>query len=135
MTDNFLLFYFLLFLCLTFLFLTLLVPKVNEGNFDKLSFSRYRSAENLSDFDCEWRLFILCKLIPVTATAPFSFGQRKIICFCSQKWKVVVKIKWRYLIVQNRYTPTAKSDMSQKENSKLDRYWLNLLCRILLSWS
>ena len=67
-----------------------LVSGLLYGNFNKLFFTRY--------IDCEWRLFILCKLSPTNKTVPFSFSMRKRSCFCTQKWKD----SWSDLIVRHR---------------------------------
>lgn len=67
------------------------------------------------------RLFILCNLCPRATTVLFSFDIGKRSCFCNQKLASNCKNWWCNLIIQNRHTWYAKSDMSQNKKSELEK--------------
>ena len=66
------------------------------------------------------RFFILCKLCPATTTVPFSCNIRKRSCFCTQSGQTVVKVDGSTSSYKTD-RPTAKSDISQKEKSELEK--------------
>ena len=62
-------------------------------------------------------MFILHKIYQTTTTVPFKFFIQERSCFRTQKWKDNRKNSTSY----KADTPTAKSNMPQKEKSELKK--------------
>ena len=66
-------------------------------------------------------MFILCKLIPTTTTVPFLvLLYKKEVVFVPKSGQIVVKFD-RLTSSYKTGRPTAKSDISQKEKSELEK--------------